>query len=483
MCDVCVLCADRAEVVFETSAGQLHSACGHGACRRCLSAHVEAALPGCLRQWALEVQCPAAGCGRRLPQRLVLSVSAAEKLAAVLDQAVVWPEEAQCPRCGAENSTIHVNRACGHSACAECWLADLEPKLQWSRANCTLDIPCCHLGCSQGCSEVLQRLSPAPLAPLDAVQSYVQEVQQHMKDFSAWCVHGGAPCTPGPECSKCGSMSLALLHCSCGVAACRQCWQRFVDEHLPWCRDNFAFFPDCLTFCCSPLHRAQVVDLLPTMTQDVKTHETELKATLLRLSCAAPRGRVGPSCPICGEVRVALLCHKGHETHAACEQCWGRWAEEQLEQCVRCRQPPARCLWPDCCVDMIEAALWTEVQKSSQPLQQHLTRLARRKRLQRSPMYPAALQVDCPSPSCVGLGYLGFDTVMCFICERQWDAESGVTDKPPELLPAGSELQVAGLTVRRCPQCQEYIEKNGGCDHMTCRCRHQFSWTTLKPWR
>ena len=92
MCDVCVLCAGRAEVVFETSAGQLHSACGHGACRRCLSAHVEAALPGCLQQWALEVQCPAAGCGRRLPQRLVLSVSAAEKLAAVLDQAVVWPE-------------------------------------------------------------------------------------------------------------------------------------------------------------------------------------------------------------------------------------------------------------------------------------------------------------------------------------------------------------------------------------------------------
>ena len=95
MCDVCVLCAGRAEVVFEASAG---SACGHGACRRCLSAHVEAALPGCLRQWALEVQCPAAGCGRRLPQRLVLSVSAAEKLAAVLDQAVVWPEAGERER-------------------------------------------------------------------------------------------------------------------------------------------------------------------------------------------------------------------------------------------------------------------------------------------------------------------------------------------------------------------------------------------------
>ena len=133
--------------------------------------------------------------------------------------------------------------------------------------------------------------------------------------------------------------------------------------------------------------------------------------------------------------------------------------------------------------------------------------------------------MDCPQPLCVGLGYLGFDTVMCFICEHQWDAFTGVvesaeTEVPDEEAPndiavfraqcfvhsgklintyqqsqlEGSEFvcsvpsevaeaAVAGVRVKRCPNCHEYIEKNGGCDHMTCRCRHEFAWTTLKPWR
>lgn len=124
--------------------------------------------------------------------------------------------------------------------------------------------------------------------------------------------------------------------------------------------------------------------------------------------------------------------------------------------------------------------VWELVQQSSAGLQELLGKLKRRKRLQNNPLFPAALQVECPR--CVGIGYLGFDTVMCFLCEYQWE-DSG--EKPLELS-AGEcppeELQVAGVRVQRCPKCREYIEKNGGCDHMTCRCRHQFSWSTLKPW-
>ncbi|CAE7370501.1 unnamed protein product [Symbiodinium natans] len=73
---------------------------------------------------------------------------------------------------------------------------------------------------------------------------------------------------------------------------------------------------------------------------------------------------------------------------------------------------------------------------------------------------------------------------MCFMCEHQWDATSGVVEADTEL-PEGeevAEVSVAGVRVKRCPKCREYIEKNGGCDHMTCRCGHQFSWSTLKPW-
>jgi len=39
-------------------------------------------------------------------------------------------------------------------------------------------------------------------------------------------------------------------------------------------------------------------------------------------------------------------------------------------------------------------------------------------------------------------------------------------------------------TTKQCPGCQRPIEKNEGCDHMTCiTCRHEFCWRCMKPWR
>merc|ERR1712039_989354 len=73
--------------------------------------------------------------------------------------------------------------------------------------------------------------------------------------------------------------------------------------------------------------------------------------------------------------------------------------------------------------------------------------------LERNKHYPEEFRVDCPVPGCVGLGYLEFDTVMCFVCEHRW-----------------------------LPRCHVLIEKDGGCDHMTCQCGYDFWWSTLEVW-
>ncbi len=48
--------------------------------------------------------------------------------------------------------------------------------------------------------------------------------------------------------------------------------------------------------------------------------------------------------------------------------------------------------------------------------------------------------------------------------------------------------RLIALTTKKCPnpatKCTVPIEKNEGCQHMTCtQCRHEFCWVCLRPWK
>jgi hypothetical protein len=95
--------------------------------------------------------------------------------------------------------------------------------------------------------------------------------------------------------------------------------------------------------------------------------------------------------------------------------------------------------------------------------------------------------VDCDATladgmGCVGVAYTRGPRRMCFVCERQWDA--GGLQALLSCLAGWARWCRMGSSLKQCPNpgCRLWIEKNGGCMHMTCRCGHEFHWKTGQPW-
>ncbi|KAH7386802.1 hypothetical protein DE146DRAFT_701791, partial [Phaeosphaeria sp. MPI-PUGE-AT-0046c] len=71
------------------------------------------------------------------------------------------------------------------------------------------------------------------------------------------------------------------------------------------------------------------------------------------------------------------------------------------------------------------------------------------------------------------------DYEVCLACNRPWHPKTDC-NKVKEQEDKASLEQIKNLGAKPCPRCGVNIEKNGGCDHMTCHCcRHNFCWQCL----
>jgi hypothetical protein len=192
------------------------------------------------------------------------------------------------------------------------------------------------------------------------------------------------------------------------------------------------------------------------------------------------------ACPVCvntafqiqvpGDWGGACFCE-------ACSECIERWVELKLPDCIAAKQLRIKCM--TCEKSMPQKLVLACSSKAAALAHQ----LERREELQANPFFPLELQEDCRRIDCVGIGYHGYETVMCMICEEQWDADEEATHigsfKPEDVDAEASIKDENGKTVivKRCPRCKVFISKNGGCNHMRCAlCKHEFWWNDLRPY-
>ncbi|ORX55054.1 hypothetical protein DM01DRAFT_1030428 [Hesseltinella vesiculosa] len=83
------------------------------------------------------------------------------------------------------------------------------------------------------------------------------------------------------------------------------------------------------------------------------------------------------------------------------------------------------------------------------------------------------VQCNCGDVFCFGCGYPDHQPAICAIVKK-WMKKCEDDSETANWISAHT---------KECPKCNSTIEKNGGCNHMTCRkCRHEFCWVCMGPW-
>mmetsp|Transcript_7797 Transcript_7797/g.13844 ORF Transcript_7797/g.13844 Transcript_7797/m.13844 type:complete len:534 (+) Transcript_7797:58-1659(+) len=478
----------------------LKNHCGHAFCEDCWVQVTESRLAQCQTECRLYPPC--LQCDLGMSERLWVLLCSQSEASTAHDHALraelslltpakkafaQAPHLAQpgpvCPCCQ-KHCVVLLQNSCGHTACLWCWNEAAEKQLPRCLSDFRTRAMCFQAHCECPMEECIWTLV-CTASP--ALEKFFKETTMELERLSAKAgnalVRTSQPWEAGPRCSWCGNQQLALLrNLPCHHTACEDCWKSLAAKQIPECKESLRLRPSCIDSCDHAIS-VGIFQHLTTASAEVSKFARDMDAEVWRLTKTASETLMWASspchpgliCGICDERCLALL-RNTDCGHAACEGCWSTWIETQLPRCRDEKQPFLRC-FGEKCQAAVDASMWSHACTRSDDARNLESLFARRRSLQRNILYPAAVQIECPQENCLGLGYRGFDTIMCFMCEHQWIADSGE--------PAATSMSdvVGGELMKQCPNCREYIIKNGGCDHMTCRCKHQFYWTTLKPYR
>ncbi|EIN11480.1 hypothetical protein PUNSTDRAFT_83105 [Punctularia strigosozonata HHB-11173 SS5] len=202
-------------------------------------------------------------------------------------------------------------------------------------------------------------------------------------------------------------------------------------------------------------------------------------------------------CPICFDDTqtdtLSLDC-----AHAFCTGCWNAYMTSKIrgegEHVIRCMAEGCQLVAND---DFVRKALGDDT-ATWQRFQELLVRdyVAANKRLKFCPYPSCNYTVSCPAASTKSSLATIVPTVtcggnaahqFCFGCDIDADHRPCVCAVAKMWLKkCADDSETANWiksNTKECSKCQSTIEKNGGCNHMTCKkCKHEFCWVCMGPW-
>lgn len=198
------------------------------------------------------------------------------------------------------------------------------------------------------------------------------------------------------------------------------------------------------------------------------------------------------NCAICYDgmeqsLKLSMPC--GHEF---CLDCWHDFCANAIQEegpaCVRATCPEASCR---------EVLTEEEVQVAAPDLLQKFQTYQLRSFVESSTLTRWCPGKGCERVACAQTASAmeqddniancdGCTTSFCIVCGEEPHAPSGCKDLALWNEKCRNESETANwilANTKSCPKCVSRIEKNNGCNHMTCqRCKYEFCWICMGDW-
>eukprot|EP00026_Physarum_polycephalum_P014697 Phypoly_transcript_15243.p1 GENE.Phypoly_transcript_15243~~Phypoly_transcript_15243.p1 ORF type:complete len:280 (+),score=1.86 Phypoly_transcript_15243:68-907(+) len=193
-------------------------------------------------------------------------------------------------------------------------------------------------------------------------------------------------------------------------------------------------------------------------------------------------------CRVCDEwVEEGNFTSPGICGHAFCNGCWSEHIAIQISEgniffCPSSNYCTVRCMGTSCATGFSDPHIIKSI-VTSEKYSEFKEKAAE---------LVVKLHLDgswCPNPECgavcipntndLNIICLNCNMEYCKSCSTPWHRDRSCSEN---LANMGATSDLLQRTTKQCPQCKSRIEKNGGCNHMTCKCGAHWCWLCLTPW-